>query len=76
MQGRNHCREKIDVLVDGNVISTDFSAPANTVDRLAWPGKHIALSSSNNVESIYSLGYSKIRRLMADRLLLVSFPPK
>jgi hypothetical protein len=41
VQGRNHCREKIDVLVDGNVISTDFSAPANTVDRLAWPGKHI-----------------------------------
>ena len=34
-QGRNHCREQIDVLVDGNVISTDFSAPANTVDRLA-----------------------------------------
>ena len=34
-QGQNHCREQIDVLVDGNVISTDFSAPANTVDRLA-----------------------------------------
>ncbi len=30
-QGRNHCLEQIDVLVDG----TDFSAPANTVDRLA-----------------------------------------
>ena len=43
-QGRNHCREQTDVLVDGNVISADFSAPANTVDRLAWPGKHIALS--------------------------------
>ncbi len=57
-QGRNHCREQIDVLVDGNVISTDFSAPANTVD------------------SIYSLGYSTIRRLMADRLLLGSFPQK
>ena len=34
-QGRNHCPEQIDVIVDGNVISTDFSAPANTVDRLA-----------------------------------------
>ena len=34
-QGRNHCREQIDVLVDGNVISTEFSAPANAVDRLA-----------------------------------------
>ena len=53
-QGRNHCREQIDVLVDGNVISTDFSAPANTVDKLAWPEKHIAFNSSNNVESIYS----------------------
>ena len=37
-EGRNNCWEQIDVLVDGNAISTDFSAPANTVDRLAWPG--------------------------------------
>ena len=34
-QGGNHCREQIDLFVGGTVISTDFSAPANTVDKLA-----------------------------------------
>jgi hypothetical protein len=32
--GRNHCREQIDLFIDGSVID-DSSAPGNTIDRLA-----------------------------------------